>query len=402
MPSTNVVPFTALATADLTIDAIYEGGSAGSAADDPINKLLPGVGNMGGFRAAGRGAGKRLVALYTSGEDRDWPDLLDSATSRFTYYGDNKKPGHELHDTPRGGNALLRHVFGLLHCGAQIDIPPFLIFEKCPTEKSGRSVRFRGLAIPGFVGRSATEDLVAVWKHSEGQRFQNYHATFTVLDIATIPRPWLNALLTGEQPREQLPVWQRWQEDAIYRPLEAAATTHIRSIEEQTPNTKNEIAILEAVHQHFCDRPHAFEDFAAWLYRLHDERVVIDEVTRNSVDGGRDAIGRYRLGLDSDPVFVDFALEAKCYQPPLNGKRGNTVGVREVARLVSRLRHRQFGALVTTSVVARQTYDEVRSDGHPIIFICGRDIAQILIRQGYQSLKSVENLLANEFPKELS
>ncbi|MCP1762460.1 O-acetyl-ADP-ribose deacetylase (regulator of RNase III) [Bradyrhizobium japonicum] len=36
-------------------------------------------------------------------------------------------------------------------------------------------------------------------------------------------------------------------------------------------------------------------------------------------------------------------LEAKCYGS------GNSVGVREMSRLISRLRHRQFGVLVTTS-----------------------------------------------------
>jgi hypothetical protein len=43
-----------------------------------------------------------------------------------------------------------------------------------------------------------------------------------------------------------------------------------------------------------------------------DQRVVIDQITRASIDGGRDAIGRYVLGLNNDPVYVDFALEAKC------------------------------------------------------------------------------------------
>ncbi len=39
---------------------------------------------------------------------------------------------------------------------------------------------------------------------------------------------------------------------------------------------------------------------------------------------------------------------------------GATVGVADVARLISRLRQRQFGVFVTTSVVARQAYKEVR------------------------------------------
>jgi len=95
-----------LADADLIIDAVYEGGSAGHAADDPISKLLKGSGNQGGFRAAGRGDQKKFVVLYTSGEDKDWPDRLDLNTGQFVYYGDNKTPGHELHDTRKGGKPM--------------------------------------------------------------------------------------------------------------------------------------------------------------------------------------------------------------------------------------------------------------------------------------------------------
>jgi hypothetical protein len=35
-----------------------------------------------------------------------------------------------------------------------------------------------------------------------------------------------------------------------------------------------------------------------------------------------------------------------------------TSGVREMSRLISRLRHRQFGVLVTTSYVDNQAYRE--------------------------------------------
>jgi len=129
-----------------------------------------------------------------------------------------------------------------------------------------------------------------------------------------------------------------------------------------------------------------------------DQRVVIDEVTRSTADGGRDAIGRYLLGLTEDPVYAEFSLEAKCYQPGIDGAVPNTVGVKEVSRLISRIRHRQFGVLVTTSVIAHQAYKEVREDRHPIIFISGKDIAEILIKNGYGTPGHVKKLLQAEFP----
>jgi len=53
--------------------------------------------------------------------------------------------------------------------------------------------------------------------------------------------------------------------------------------------------------------------------------------------------------------------------------------------------------LVTTSVVARQAYEEVREDRHPIVFISGRDITEILIKNGFNTREKVVALLKNEF-----
>jgi hypothetical protein len=37
----------------------------------------------------------RLVVLYTSGAEPDWPDYLDPYTGAFTYFGDNRSPSRE-------------------------------------------------------------------------------------------------------------------------------------------------------------------------------------------------------------------------------------------------------------------------------------------------------------------
>src|SRR5262245_6632665 len=150
----------------MIVDAVYEGGQTKDAGSDAICKIMPGSGNQGGFRAAGSGEDKKFVVLYTSGEDRDWPDHLDLNTGQFVYFGDNKTPGHELHDTQRGGNRILRRVFDLLHgdTNQRARIPPFFIFKKYPTPASARSVQFKGLAAPGFQGHLARSEA------SEGNR----------------------------------------------------------------------------------------------------------------------------------------------------------------------------------------------------------------------------------------
>lgn len=395
-----VVPYGQLSKSDLIVDCVYESGPDGQLSGEPISKLLPGSGNMGGFRVSGRSSRKNWVVLFTTGEDRDWPDSLDLNTGKFIYFGDNKTPGHELHDTRAGGNKVLRHAFAKLHDdeSPRIEVSPFFIFKKHQTKNGARSVQFKGLAVPGFPGLSATEDLVAVWKSTDGQRFQNYRSTFTVLDAPVVSRAWIADLAAGNANTSNAPkAWQDWVTNGTYRPLVAEPTTVIRSAEQQTPDTPLKASILVCVWTHFQDAPIAFEAFAARIYQMTDARVIIDEITRGTIDGGRDAFGRYLLGLPDDPVYAEFSLEAKCYRPPISGLAPNTVGVKEVSRLISRIRHRQFGVLVTTSLVARQAYEEVREDRHPILFISGRDVAEILISNGFNTVERVAALLASEF-----
>ncbi|MGE5287477.1 MAG: restriction endonuclease [Micromonosporaceae bacterium] len=109
-------------------------------------------------------------------------------------------------------------------------------------------------------------------------------------------------------------------------------------------------------------------------------------------DGGRDAVGEYLLGPHSDPVAVEFALEAKCYAPI------NSVGVRETSRLISRLRHRQFGVLVTTSHVDAQAYREIREDGHPVVILAGRDVVDRLKAKGLDNVSALRHYLQEAYP----
>jgi DNA-binding transcriptional MerR regulator len=73
--------------------------------------------------------------------------------------------------------------------------------------------------------------------------------------------------------------------------------------------------IITCIRAHFASQPSRFEAFAAHLWQMADGRVGSYEVTRASVDGGRDAVGEYRIGPTADPVAVTFALEAKLYDP---------------------------------------------------------------------------------------
>lgn len=152
--------------------------------------------------------------------------------------------------------------------------------------------------------------------------------------------------------------------------------------------------MVAAIRRHFVD-PHAFEACAAAIWAIYAPSTDYT-LTAPSRDGGRDAYGYYKIGPEADPIRLDFALEAKCYGAD------NGVGVRELSRLISRLRHRQFGVLVTTSYLAPQAYEELREDDHPVVVISARDIVEILKRQGIATPTETVGWLQREFPADSS
>ena len=115
--------------------------------------------------------------------------------------------------------------------------------------------------------------------------------------------------------------------------------------------------------------------------------VIQIDVTRPIRDGGRDAIGLFGIGGPKNGIAVEFSLEAKCNAPD------NPVGVKGLSRLISRLRHRQFGVLVTTSYIGNQAYQEIKDDCHPIVVLSGRDIAEILEQNGLGNVADLKSWL---------
>jgi hypothetical protein len=365
-----------LRNADLIVDAVYQGGRKGNSSDDPLSTLL-GVSNQGGFRILGSYTAPRLIVLTTSRADPNWPDKLDVETGRFTYYGDNKSPGHDLHGTSRKGNELLRLVYDKYHSARRHEVPPIFVFG---STGEYRDVRFLGLAVPGAKGISFSEDLVAIWKSKDGKRFQNYRAFFTILDASKIPRDWIRRLIDGANVKvlqASAPLaFSDWQDHGKFTALSAPPTLEIRSKSEQLSELKSHQVLVQNIYEYFKDHPTLFEHCASRITEMMLGAVRQIDVTRPTRDGGRDAIGLFRIGNALTGIDLEFAMEAKCYSP----QQG--VGVKEVSRLISRLRHRQFGVLVTTSFLAAQAYQEIKDDKHPIVIISNRDIAEILVENG--------------------
>jgi hypothetical protein len=373
-----------LGQVDLIVDAVYTGYKTerGGMAD-PLVPLV-GVSRQGGFRYRGTRTRPTLLVLTSNLAEPEWPDQFDETTGTFIYYGDNRHPGRLLHDTPRFGNQLLRQVFEWGHLAQRDLVPPILVFT---SEGTGRAFRFRGLAVPGSPALATTEDLLAIWKTTEGQRFQNYKAVFTILDEAVIPRAWIHAVGRGEASELAPSAWKAWVASGGIRALIAPRSLIVRSKAEQLPATPEDQALINVIRQRYKDNPYGFEACAGALTRLLLPDTARLDLTRPWRDGGRDGIGRLRVGRSPASIEIDFALEAKCYGA------NNAVGVREVSRLISRIKHREFGVLVTTSYVDRQAYQEVTDDGHPVILTAAQDIVGLLHSAGVRTTTQVESWL---------
>ena len=371
------------------VDAIYEANPLKNDLSAEVLSKLLGVKNQGGFRYLGPTESPKMVVLFTSGEDIYWRDEIDNSLGVFLYYGDNKTPGNDLHKTKLHGNEILRHVFNLASSNdfdLRKKIPPIFVFKK----SSGRNVKFLGLAVPGIKGKPNKEWLTAVWGcNKDGDRFQNYKAFFTILntDLGNslesgfgINLAWINdiendcAFESQFAPKQ----WKKYIKNKTYAPLIARSEKIKRSKEEQLPNSKDKIALLDTLHDYFIKKDHgySFEKFAAYITECMDESVVDIDVTRPYKDGGFDAEGRYRIFKNvENSVFVDFYLQAKCYS------KNTAVATKDTARLISRIKNRQFGILITTSYIADQAYNEILEDGHPIVIINGRDIIEYMYNE---------------------
>ena len=114
--------------AELRVDAVYRNTGNWKNPEDVFNRFFRfpdgGINNTAGFRPKKKAGGSSSIKncafciLVTTFSKVEWPDRLNYETGQFTYYGDNRSPGTQLHKTSVGGNSFLRYVFELAHSQA--------------------------------------------------------------------------------------------------------------------------------------------------------------------------------------------------------------------------------------------------------------------------------------------
>lgn len=386
---------------NLQIDRIYAADKikAKTLAGEVLSKLFI-VGNAGGFRVNGPIENPNYIVIYTSGDDAYWRDEIDNSLGVLLYYGDNRTPGNDLHNTKKGGNKILRNIFNYAaseEISERKNIPPIFVFKKY---EDSRDMKFLGLAVPGIKGKPKKDWLTAVWGCNRlGERFLNYKAFFTILDTSkghtgeydtNINLAWLTDLEKNHgydslyAPLE----WKRYIDGKVYNPLMCKTERFVKSKAEQLPTDKVQLDMLNALHKYFLekDNGYSFETFANDMVIGIDDNVIAINGTRYYKDGGYDGIGNYQLFKGSqNEVMVEFYVQAKCYN------LDNSVSVKDTARLISRIKDRQFGIMLTTSYVAQQAFDEILEDGHPIVILSGKNIVEYIVNE--LELYDVESLL---------
>lgn len=373
----------------LYIDAIYKANPTKKTMEAEVLSKLLGVKNQGGFRFLGKVDCPKLVVLFTSGEDIYWRDELDNYTGVLLYYGDNKIPGTDLHNTKLGGNIILKYIFELAtseKLEERKKIPPILVFKK----SNGRDIKFIGLAVPGVDGKPKKDWLTAVWGcDREGNRFLNYKSYFSILDTSSgctaesgfgINLEWLNDIEIGKT-YESLYCPIEWRKYILNKKISVLHTNiekFYKTKENQLPIDENQLKMLQELQRFFIkkDRGYSFERFAVDIIKEMNANIENIEITRPYKDGGFDAKGKYIIFKNAENnINVDFYIQAKCYST------NNSIGVTDTSRLISRIKNKQFGILFTTSYIAKQAYNEIIEDGHPIVIINGKNIIDFLFNE---------------------
>lgn len=392
----------------LQIDRIYEADKikAKNLAGEVLSKLFV-VGNAGGFRVNGPIESPNYIVIYTSGDDAYWRDEIDNYLGVLLYYGDNRTPGNDLHNTKKGGNIILKNIFNLAANDNSVNrknIPPIFVFKKY---ENSRDMKFIGLAVPGIKGKPKKDWLTAVWGCNRlGERFLNYKAFFTILDTAkgylgdydnNINLAWLTDLESkrGYDSTYAPLEWKRYIDGKSYNPLMCKTERFVRSKDEQLPRISEQINMLKALQEYFVnkDKGFSFEAFANDMATAIDNNVIDINGTRYYKDGGYDGIGQYQLFKGSqNEVTVEFFVQAKCYH--IN----NPVTIKDTSRLISRIKNRQFEIMLTTSYVATQAYEEILEDGHSIVILSGKNIIDYVIEElELFDEKTLINFLTNKY-----
>lgn len=263
-----VVEFNDLSNSNLIVNEIYKGGKASGKGSEVLHKLFPGISNSGGFRIKQGENPKRdyFCILYADNKHKEWINVFESSTGKFTYYGDNKDVNIPIENVSKKGISLLKRVNDHFKKENRKSIPPIFVFVK---GKVGWDIRFIGIAVPGFIEDQPTKFLEEVsYDEGEGQ-VANYKSIYTILDVRVISREWINDVMEGRAyESKHVPLnWKIWVDKGIYIPLINGAESFAEENRKMYQNNQLHFEDKIEVSQPFLlDRTYSYLTAKGFLY----------------------------------------------------------------------------------------------------------------------------------------
>lgn len=325
-----------------------------------------------------------------------WVDVIDADRGYAVYHGDNKQPGRQAFEAT--GNRLL---YGLFSEYSEPDsralAPPLLLFAQVTAHGRRKGYReFCGYGVP-ISYRLQTQAT------SDGRPFANL-----VLELALFRLEhedeefefaWIHdrrdpSLDAATANRRAPRAWAEWVRDgdaAVPRCRRQVLRRPIVPQRERADLTPFEKRMLGETHRFFEARRHSFEGLASFVaQRVLGERCLRGWVTVRSGDGGVDFVSRLDVGSGFGQSSAVILGQAKCVAPTAS------IGGRDLARLVARLRRGWIGVFVTTGVFSDRAQHELIEDDYPVVLVDGKRLVQELV--GAMSVEGISlvDLLSRE------
>lgn len=197
--------------------------------------------------------------------------------------------------------------------------------------------------------------------------------------------------LTDRLRAEELPRANQRGTDSVANfefsrnPAFKGAFADARTIGQQLPDSPEERQILKDLQTRFSGNKDQLLGFAVEVWKRIEPSSGNFRFVRVPYDRTYLVRGDYILGAREDSISLDFYIDVDC-----GSVDGEWVGVDSVERLTSSIRNSHFGVFFTLGYVAPAEYQRIRSDGDPIIVVCGSDIVEILAKHEFRGIDAIE------------
>jgi hypothetical protein len=287
-------------------------------------------------------------------EQTPWHDVFDLDNGHVRYFGDHKPGLTVTPGTTTGNSALLDAITG--HQGRTPEertaATPLLLFRA--VSRNGQVKGYVEFCGVGIIER--TERLVQ-WGGGEHTTFVNFVYDIALLDLTaedeTIAWEWIRARrdvnMTHADAAKMAPrAWREWLKhgsSALPRLRRRVARAKVAKVRDQRFRPESRDATdLEAVYEYFDGRKHDFEALAAAVaarvLRGAGHGYIEGWLTRRSLDGGADFVGRLDIGSGLAGTSLVVLGQGKCVRPD------TLITAEHVARVVARLRRGWIGVYV--------------------------------------------------------